>query len=420
MSRRKNFDDDSVRKLRPKDGPLVADPLSPGYLFVRINQRSKAFTVVARGPDGIQKWATIGPTDHITIDKARIEAAKIVARIKAGETPKEPAKPKPQTLDAVAADWLDIYVVPNKLRSEKEIRRRLNSFMLPRLGARDFASIKRSDIAPLLDHVVKVSGARSADQVLGDFRGLALFYAGRNDNYVSPLIRGMKRGENVRRDRVLNHEEIRMLWRAADDGSRFGAVVKVLLLTAQRLSKVLGMRWDNIDGSIWNIPQESRREKNTGGALPLSGLALDIIEAQTRLAASPFVFPAFRGQSHLTSAGVLKRQFVAKLAAMGWNSIARESGVEPGWTLHDLRRTARTLLSEIKIDHNDAERVLGHVVGSSIAQIYDRFAFVDEKRRALVALAFFIERMIVDPYQPTPEPAKPVKADDNVVALFGT
>jgi integrase len=418
MSRRKDFTDEHVAKLRPKDGPLVRDPLSPGNLFVRVNRRSKAFTVVARAPGGQQIWATIGRTEHVTIKQARVEAEKIVARIKAGKTPKEPPKPKAQTLDAVAADWLDLYVVPNKLRSESEIRRRLIRFLLPRLGKRDFADIKRSDLAPLFDHVVKVSGARTADQLLGDFRGLALFFAKRNDDYTSPLIRGMKRGTYTRRRRVLNHDEIQMLWRAASDSSRFGAVVKLLLLTGARLDKVMSMKWADIDDAgIWIVPQ-GHREKPTAGSLPLPQLVLDIIGSQPRLSTSEYIFPAYRGNSHLCAAGMLKRGLDKKLAELGWASIPRKQGVEAGWTLHDLRRSARTLMSELKISREDAERTLGHKIGSGIERTYDVHEYDEEKRAALAELAAYIER-IVDP-QPVEPPAKPIPVDDGkVIELAG-
>jgi integrase len=173
-------------------------------------------------------------------------------------------------------------------------------------------------------------------------------------------------------------------------------------VTTQRRVKVFGMKWSDIDDAgIWIVPR-GHREKPTGGALPLPQLALDIVEAQPRLASSLYVFPAYRGASHLAAAGVLKRGLDDKLATMGWADIARKPGVDPAWVLHDLRRSARTLLSELKIAREDNERVLGHRVGSAIEGTYDLWEYVDEKRRALSALAFFIERIIVDPYVPPP------------------
>ena len=76
----------------------------------------------------------------------------------------------------------------------------------------------------------------------------------------------------------------------------------------------------------------------------------------------------------------------------------------PRWTLHDLRRTARSLMSRAGVAPDHAERALGHVI-PGIRGTYDLHEFRDEKRRALDALAAQVER-IVNPRS-------------NVVALHG-
>ena len=75
-------------------------------------------------------------------------------------------------------------------------------------------------------------------------------------------------------------------------------------------------------------------------------------------------------------------------------------------TLHDLRRTARTLMGDLEVPRETAELVLGHVVGSEVEQRYNRSRHEEAKRKALEALARKIAS-IVDP-QPS-----------NVVALRG-
>ena len=75
------------------------------------------------------------------------------------------------------------------------------------------------------------------------------------------------------------------------------------------------------------------------------------------------------------------------------------------WVLHDLRRTARSLMSRAGVRPDIAERVLGHVI-TGVEGVYDRHQYVDEKRDALARLAKLVER-ILDP------PA------DNVVELAG-
>ena len=64
-----------------------------------------------------------------------------------------------------------------------------------------------------------------------------------------------------------------------------------------------------------------------------------------------------------------------------------------GWTLHDLRRTARSLMSRAGVDADHAERCLGHVIGG-VRGTYDRHAYYDEKKQAFEALAGQIDRIL--------------------------
>ena len=64
-----------------------------------------------------------------------------------------------------------------------------------------------------------------------------------------------------------------------------------------------------------------------------------------------------------------------------------------GWTLHDLRRTARSLMSRAGVNSDHAERCLGHVIGG-VRGTYDRHEYYEEKRHAFEALAAQIERIL--------------------------
>jgi integrase len=72
-----------------------------------------------------------------------------------------------------------------------------------------------------------------------------------------------------------------------------------------------------------------------------------------------------------------------------------KSGVT-GWRLHDLRRTARSLMSRANVMSEHAERVLGHTIGG-VEAIYDRHSYFNEKKYALEALAQQIERILAPP-----------------------
>jgi integrase len=293
----------------------------------------------------------------------------------------------------VAESWLKLYVAKKGLRSQGEIERILNYYVYPQWERRPFFEIRRLDVNALLDRLEEKHGAPQTDAVLSVLRSMANWFQSRDENYVSPIVRGMRRDERDAseraRARILSDDEIRALWTAADDTGTFGALVKVLLLTAQRLGKVGAMRREDISAEgVWTIPSEPR-EKGNAGELKLPAMALDIIRAQPQIDNSPFVFAgrarAGRHKSSFNSFSQRKDELGEKLPA-----------AMPHWTLHDLRRTARSLMAKAGVADNVAERVLGHTIGG-VQGVYNRYAYFEEKADALARLATLIEQIINPP-----------------------
>ena len=87
------------------------------------------------------------------------------------------------------------------------------------------------------------------------------WYQARNDDYVSPVVRGMNRYKPADRKgkRILGDEEIRALWACTADMGTYGVLIRLLLLTAQRCAKVVAMQWDDLADGVWTIPAERRR-----------------------------------------------------------------------------------------------------------------------------------------------------------------
>jgi integrase len=218
--------------------------------------------------------------------------------------------------------------------------------------------------------------------------------ARRSDSYNPPLTRGMRRRQPKERSRsrTLTDPELRAIWKAAErDGGLFGGFIRLCLLTAQRSRKLASAKWSDLDfdAGVWTIARESPREKDTGGELRLSPLALAIFRGLPRFADCPYVFP---GNNAVPMDGFSqrKRRFDAK--------VAKEFGASvPPWVLHDLRRTSRSLLSRAHVRPEVAERILGHAVGGAVAQIYDRYDFNREKADALLRLTQLIERIVSEP-----------------------
>jgi integrase len=285
---RRTLTDKGVAALKPHAARYNhADPQLPGH-YVRVSPNGvKSFAVTTRDPNGKQVWHTIGATTLHTIAEAREKARDAIKAIKAGAP-----RGGPETFGAVTEQWLTRHVQAKGLRTEDKIRRSLNLHVLPVWGGRDFCSIKRRDVAALLDSVEDSGGPVIADKVLAFVSGITNWYASRSDDYISPVTRGMRRSSTRERarERTLSDEEIRTMWALAKHHGTFGALVQMLLLTGQRREKVATMKWADVsvDG-VWTIPSESR-EKGNARELVLPDSALAVIRSRSRLASNPYVF----------------------------------------------------------------------------------------------------------------------------------
>jgi integrase len=378
---RKTLTDKGVAALKPRS-KLYAhpDPQLPGH-YIRVTPAgSKSFVAVARDPRGKQVWTTIGNATHTGIEEAREQARDVMKRVKAGQD-----RAGPQSFQSVAEEWLKRHVDAKALRDSYEVRRVLAKHVLPEWAGRDFESIRRGDVAKLLDKVEDESGTRTSDKALSAISSICHWYEKRHEDYVSPIIRGMKRysSKEHARSRILSDDEIRAVWSLSPSKglpSSYLDIIKLSLLTAQRREKVAGMRWDDvsIDGT-WSIPIGAR-EKSNAGELVLPDMAVEIVRRQPRFVSNPYVFAGRNGSP--------TRNFHGPRDAL------REAlGMGTDWTLHDLRRTARSLMSRAGVRPDIAERVLGHAI-KGVEGVYDRHSYVTEKAHALEALAGLVANIL--------------------------
>jgi integrase len=380
MARRQTLSDLGVAALKPSAKRYVfPDPEMPGH-YIRVTPNgAKSYVAVARGPNGKQIWATIGTAPLLDVGEARERAREAIKAIKAGAD-----RAGPQSFESVGNEWYKRHVLAKGLRSATGLRRNLDNHLISRWSGRDFASIRRGDVAKLLDQVEDSSGPVAADQTLSLIRNICNWYTSRNENYTSPVVRGMRRTipKERARKRILDDNELRAVWKQAEANGVFGALVRLGLLTAQRRMKLAAMRWEDvtIDGE-WKIPAEARA-KGTGESLVLPQVAIDIIRSQPRFGSNPFVLASREGR-HITSFSQLKALFDQKVKIAAW-------------TIHDLRRTARSLMSRAGVGSDVAERVMGHAL-QGVEGIYDRHDYREEKAQALRQLAALIGNIVNPP-----------------------
>jgi len=382
MPRRRGLNDQQVAALPRREKRYnLADPEQRGhYLRVSPDRATPiSYAAVARDPGGKQIWATLGTTEALGIEQARELARVAIRRIKAGEPTVEPAK---RTVGAVAEEWLDRHVRKNGFRTSYEMERIVRRYILPHIGGCDIADLRRRDIAEMLDRVEDNSGAPTADVVLKTLRSIARWHQERDEIFSTTFITGVKRRtpkDERERSRVLTDEEIRAVWETAATNGSYGAAVRLLLLTAQRREKIATMQWGDIQGDVWTIRTEPK-EKGNPGTLKLPKAALEILGALPRFVGNPYVFAGRKGAFALLDNGRYKREFDTKCGVTGWR-------------LHDLRRTARSLMSRAGVQSEHAERVLGHAIGG-VEGIYNRHSYDAEKATALEKLAELIGRIV--------------------------
>ena len=185
--RRRTLTDRMVASLpRRRKRYIVSDPEQRG-MYVRVPPQGPCvFAAVARSPYGKQVWATLGTADVLKIEPARERAREAIRRIKAGLPAFEPPPVKADSFRAIAEGWLKRHVAAKGLRSQPNLERLLRKLVYPHWASRDFVSLRRSDVAALLDYVQDNHGARQADLVLAIVRGICNWYATRHDDYSTP------------------------------------------------------------------------------------------------------------------------------------------------------------------------------------------------------------------------------------------
>jgi hypothetical protein len=268
------------------------------------------------------------------------------------------------------------------LRSADAWRALLERCVHPVIGSRQIAELRRTEIIRLLDKIDDERGPCASDTALSVVRRILNWAAARSDEFRSPIVRDMRRTKprERARARILNDDELRRVWIAATEMSDepFGALVRFLLLTAGRRNECARMERPELDGNgTWVLPAARNKTKQEL-VRPLSGAAQSVLASLPRVHNSPYVFTN-TGRTPIGNFDKPKHRLDA------------QCGVSD-WTLHDLRRTARSLMSRAGVNADVAERCLGHVIGG-VRGVYDRHEYRHEMLHAYERLAALIENI---------------------------
>jgi integrase len=388
----KRLTDIAIRNLKPDlVRREIPDPGATGLYLVLQPSGVRSFAVRYRFNSKSIKL-TVGKFPTMTLADARKAAADAQAALARGANPattKQTAKVKAMeaqanTVASVCAKYLAREHAKLRISTASQRESIFRRLVYPAIGERPIGSVRRSELTAMLDKIEDASGPRMADVALAVLRRVFTWHALRDDNFLSPIVRGMNRQKSAehRRSRILDDDELRAVWAATEDNAPFSALVRFLLLTSARRTEASAMKRDEVDADgIWVLPA-SRSKTKTEVTRPLSKAAQEILAEQPHIDGCDYVFSA-TGRGPFKSYPNEKQKLDAK------------SGVV-GWRLHDLRRTARSLLSRAGVNSDVAEKSLGHSRGDIIER-YDRHKYLSEMAHAFELLSAEIERIVHPP-----------------------
>jgi integrase len=365
-----------------------------GLYFRKQTADSAAWTLRYRFA-GRDVELTLGNFPDMPLADARAEARKARVLLDKGQDPRAVKRAAVNeargrgTFRELAEDWYRVEILGRKLKHPEVPRRHLDKYLLAEFGSSAAADVHAADIARVLNKVKDLGFPTAANDLLRFTSRIFAFGVRRRvvtGNPASAFTPRLDAGGTERpRQRALTGDELAALFEAIRKTSTFGGdnllAVKLLLALCVRKGELLGARWTEIDlegettaGPVWHLPA-LRTKTAEARDIPLVPDVVEWLSALKVLAAgSEYVFPQ-RRRDH--------RQRVPHVGLDTLNvALTRvKHGLTP-FTLHDLRRTARTHLAALGIRREVAERCLGHKI-RGVEGTYDTHDYYDERCSAL-------------------------------------
>ncbi len=374
-----------VDRLGP--GEVVWDTVVKGF-GIRRHTTEDRFYLLRYRFNGRQTFKKIGRHGSIgrnglslTPDTARKEAKRLLGLVASDTNPKTEERRKARTFGAEAKDYLDQRIKTMKPRAHKEIERHLLQHAKPMHSA-TLNEIRRADIAQRLREIESASGPSPRNRVRSSLSAFFNWAVKEGLLDTNPVAGTAKADEGGSRERVLSPAELAEVWTTLPK-DHFGDIVRLLILTGQRREEIGALRWTEVDlgrGMIV-LPPERTKNKRTH-QLPLSPQARAILERQLRRNSRDLIFGVGEGgfsgwsdcKARLDRAILHKRR-----------EADRRAKAMPDWRLHDLRRTAATMMAELGVLPHIIEAILNHVSGhrAGVAGIYNHARYEAEMRQAL-------------------------------------
>lgn len=383
----------ALKALKPKDRPytladergLYVEVFPTGGLVWRFRYRL----------NGKQEKLTLGKYPALTLKNARIkrdEAAQTAAMGRSPAQQKQLAKVAAADATTVAEFGERFFreIVAKDRKDIKLPRRYFDKAIVPVIGAKPVRDVTTEDVRAIIWQKKDEGFDAAAAAIRGVLKRLFDFAQTAGLVTMNPVLalpmRHVHKAKS--RDRALSPEEIRLFLTAAFESNirrQFKIGLQLILLTMVRKSELLLARWVQVDleQAEWHIPAEnSKTGKSHIVFLSRQSVAL-FKELHALAGGSELVLP---GRGSLTKTFAQNAINNALKKALQGQDI-------PAFTIHDLRRTASTLLHENGWSSDVVEKALNHTIGG-VRGVYNRAEYETQRREMLQFWADFIDQLL--------------------------
>jgi integrase len=373
----------------------IPDAYLPGLYLVVQPSGAKSWAVRYRH-NGRPRKQTLGPYPRIDLKAARTLGGKALRAAAEGRDPAQEKSlthtAKSDSIESVVRQFTEKHLRRKyRPRSLHEAERLLRVHVLAIWRGRSIDSITRRDVRDMLDTIIAAPSGRYSRAILANrvhsITRKLFGWCVEHEIITASPVSGLKApAKEASRDRVLNDDELCLIWHAAEKmGPPFGPMVQLLILTGQRRGEIAGMEWREIDAGKRLLGLPSERVKNgRPHDVPLSPQAIAVIKKATPRIGDRFIF-SVNGKAPINGFGKYKERLNALLPKH-----------MPAWVLHDLRRSTASGMARLGISLPVIEKTLNHVSGSfaGVVGVYQRHEFGAEKRAALETWAAHVDSVI--------------------------
>ncbi len=372
-----------------------------GGLYLVVPKIGSAYWMLRFTSNKKRKEMTIGRTADLSLADARTEAALKMKQLREGLDPLV-AKQRAQydsihSVDDLFADWHEGNI--KRLKHHHVPFRVYTKDIAPVIGQMQPAAVTGRDIKQILRNITESNRPTIANDALLYCKQLfnhALKLDLISGNPASAFVVDDAGGIEKSRDRALTIEELKFTFNKfreeADSFTRDNYLACALLvLLGARKGELTEATWSefDLDKQIWYLPSE-RSKSGVAIDIPLPDLSIEWLnELKIRAFDSAYVFPNRRASKTPHMGKDTLNRAISKL-------FGREPGraVQPEnkmgdfvhFTVHDLRRTCRSLLASLGVPGHVAERCLNHKL-KGVEGIYNRHDYFDERKEAMNQLA---------------------------------